>query len=104
MKERLSLLHWMLVADTIICIVFHRIAIAQIANGKLTELVATVLQITIYGALLLIMAAFAGVAVWLWKKMGLEGKVTEEKIEFPRNSFIAAVISAVVFTLYWTIF
>lgn len=104
MKERLSLLHWMLVADTILCVIFHRIALVQIEDGKLTDLVSTVLQITIYGALLLIMATFAGVAVWLWKKMELQGKVTEEKAEFPRRSFIAAVIAAVVFTLYWTIF
>ncbi|MBQ8281522.1 MAG: hypothetical protein IJZ25_03865 [Lachnospiraceae bacterium] len=101
MKERLNVIHWILVADVILCLVFHQVALAQNDSGEVSVFVANILQISIYGALLFIMATFAGIAVYFWKKMEVDGSVQKEKPEYPKTSFIAALVATVIFSIYW---
>ncbi|MGN0165742.1 MAG: hypothetical protein ACI39R_06130 [Lachnospiraceae bacterium] len=101
MKEKLNLIHWLLVADVVICIAFHRIALMQVTGDGISPVVANGLQITIYGAILLIMATFAGIAVCLWKKVENVDNHDGEKFEFPKLSFCAAVAAILAFSMYW---
>lgn len=102
MKDKLNLIHWVLVADIIVCIISHRIVLAQMKSGSVSGMLSNIFQITIYGALLFFMAACAGVAVYLWKKASSYGNDVD-KTEFPKVSFTAAVAAFVIFSLYWTL-
>lgn len=100
MKDKLNLIHWVLVADIIVCIVSHRIILSQIESGSVSVILSDIFQMTIFGALLFFMAACAGVAVYLWKKANSYGNGGEPP-EFPRFSFTAAVVAFVIFSIYW---
>lgn len=104
MKEKLNIIHWVLVADLVLSIILHEVILSKSKAGlQIPAMLESVFVITIYGALLFIMAAFAGVAVYFWKKASQVGSMSPEKVEYPKKSSIAAVIAIVVFTLYWMI-
>lgn len=103
MRTRLNIIHWVLTIDVIICIIFHRIALSQAATGEVSAMVGSVLQMTIYAALLFFMATCAGIAVFLWQKANSYGEIDQKIEEYPKTSFVAAAIAFVFFTLYWTL-
>ncbi len=101
MEKKLNVIHWALVADVAVCIVTHRIVLAQADKGSVSELAANVLQITVYGALLFFMATCAGIAVYMWQRASTYGELERGHEKFPKKSFIAALIAFGIFTLYW---
>lgn len=103
MKKRLNIIHWVLTADVFVCIISHQIALSQAKTGEVSSLIASILQISIFAALLFFMATCAGIAAYLWQKANSYGEIEQKVEDYPKTSFVAAAIAFVIFTLYWTL-
>jgi hypothetical protein len=101
MKEKMNLINWLLVLVTAVNIIIHRVWLAQVAAGKVSENIASILQITIYAEMLLFLGTCAGAAVMVWKKVSKDPDSMEKQEEFPKLSFSAAIVAFLVFSLYW---
>lgn len=103
MEHRIKIVNYVTAADVFFCILTHRIMLVQDKKGGVTELTAQLFQTSIIAFILFFMMVCAGVAVYAWKKVNIVPGSMEKMPEFPKLSFIVAVISIIIFTLYWMV-
>lgn len=104
MEEKLKIIHYLLIVDVASNIVLHRILLALSEESDAFSTVAVALQFTIYLAMILFLAMVSGIAIHMWKAVNeVEAGELDKKETYPKKSFIAAAVSFLIFSLYWSL-